>query len=95
ALIAALFAGSFRWQSFESPAQTGRYVAGGVLMGLGGVLAGGCTLGAGLSGLPTLSVAALLALGAMAAGARLTDAALRSAAGRAGRTTTRQVQPAE
>ncbi len=95
ALIAALFAGSFRWQSFESPTQTGRYVAGGVLMGLGGVLAGGCTLGAGLSGLPTLSVAALLALGAMAAGARLTDAALRSAAGRAGRPTTRQVQPAE
>ncbi|MFC3615581.1 YeeE/YedE family protein [Lutimaribacter marinistellae] len=95
ALVAALLAGSFKWQSFESPAQTGRYVAGGVLMGMGGVLAGGCTLGAGLSGLPTLSVAALLALGSMALGARLTDAALRSADARSARPTTPQAQPAE
>lgn len=64
---------SFRWQSFASPAETGRYVAGGAMMGLGGVLAGGCTLGAGLAGVPTLSVAALLALGAIAVGAKAAD----------------------
>ncbi len=78
ALAAALLSGGFRWQSFESPAQTGRYVAGAVLMGVGGVLAGGCTVGAGLSGVPTLSIAALLALAAIAAGALLTDRALRA-----------------
>lgn len=68
ALLAALVFGTFRWQSFESPRQTGRYMAGASLMGVGGVLAGGCTVGAGLSGVPTLSVAALLALGSIAAG---------------------------
>ena len=69
ALLASLLFGSFVWQSFESPAQTGRYMGGAVLMGLGGVLAGGCTVGAGLAGIPSLSFAALLALLAIAAGA--------------------------
>jgi uncharacterized membrane protein YedE/YeeE len=76
ALIASLTAGRFQWQSFDSPRQTGRYALGGALMGVGGVLAGGCTLGAGLAGVPTLSVAALLALAAIAAGAVLTDRTL-------------------
>ncbi|MFN3970869.1 MAG: YeeE/YedE thiosulfate transporter family protein [Gemmobacter sp.] len=82
ALLAALGAGAFRWQSFSAPRETGRYGLGGALMGLGSVLAGGCTLGAGLSGLPTLSVAALLTLAAIAAGAIATDRAL-TASGRA------------
>ena len=69
-LGAALTAGEFRWESLESPRQTGRYLAGGVMMGAGGVLAGGCTVGAGLSGVSTASLAALLALAAMAASAR-------------------------
>ena len=69
-LAAALAAGEFRWQSLEGPRQTGRYLAGAVLMGVGGVLAGGCTVGAGLSGVSTASLAALLALAAMAASAR-------------------------
>ena len=54
ALAAALIRGQFAWQSFESPRQTGRYMAGAALMGVGGVLAGGCTVGAGVSGIPTL-----------------------------------------
>ena len=41
-------------------------------MGFGGVLAGGCSVGAGLSGASNLSIAALLALAAMISGARLT-----------------------
>jgi uncharacterized membrane protein YedE/YeeE len=72
----ALISGRFRWQSFESPAQTGRYLAGAVLMGFGGVLAGGCTVGAGLAGVPTLGISALLALGAIAAGGIAADRAL-------------------
>ena len=69
-LIAARLAGEFRWVSLESPRQTGRYLTGAVMMGAGGVLAGGCTVGAGLSGVSTASVAALLALAAMASAAR-------------------------
>ena len=69
-LAAALAAREFRWQSLESPRQTGRYLAGAVMMGVGGVLAGGCTVGAGLSGVSTASLAALLALAAMAVTAR-------------------------
>lgn len=100
ALAASLVTGSFQWQSFESPTQTGRYMAGAVLMGIGGVLAGGCTVGAGLAGVPTLSVAAVLALGAMAAGAWITNALLlrtanRSAGARGAQPTTQALQPAE
>ncbi len=75
-LVAALAAGEFRWESLEGPRQTGRYLAGAVMMGVGGVLAGGCTVGAGLSGVSTASLAALIALAAMAAAARAAGAAL-------------------
>lgn len=71
ALISALIAGRFAFQGFEGPAQMGRYLSGGVLMGMGGVLAGGCTVGAGLSGVATLSSAAVIALLAIIAGAWL------------------------
>ena len=47
AALSALASRSFQWVSFTSPRETGRYAAGAVLMGVGGVLAGGCTVGAG------------------------------------------------
>lgn len=91
ALVSSLAARRFQWQSFSSPRETGRYLAGAALMGLGGVLAGGCTVGAGLSGVPTLSLAAILALAAITGGALLTNALLsaKSAVPRAA------LQPAE
>ncbi|NNL74634.1 MAG: YeeE/YedE family protein [Silicimonas sp.] len=70
---AAALRGELRLQSFSAPGETLRYLSGGALMGFGGVLAGGCTVGAGLSGVGTLSLAAILALAAIMAGARLTD----------------------
>ena len=76
--VAAIVAGEFRWESLEGPGQTGRYLAGAVMMGVGGVLAGGCTVGAGVSGISTASLAALLALAAMAASARAAGAILAS-----------------
>ncbi|HMO07209.1 MAG TPA: YeeE/YedE thiosulfate transporter family protein [Paracoccaceae bacterium] len=85
AALVALAAGSFRWQSFSTPRETGRYGLGAVLMGFGGVSAGGCTLGAGLSGIPTLSVTAALTLAAIAAGAVATDRLLGRAPSAAGR----------
>ena len=68
AALLTLIRKEFAWQGFEKPSQMGRYLFGGALMGFGGVLAGGCTIGAGLAGVPTLSVAAILALGSIAAG---------------------------
>jgi len=76
ALVASLVFGSFQWQSFTSATETGRYAGGAVLMGVGGVLAGGCTVGAGLAGVPTLSIAAIIAILSIAVGGVLTHAAL-------------------
>ncbi len=90
ALLSSLIAGRFHWVSFTSPRETGRYLSGAVLMGVGGALAGGCTVGAGLSGIPTLSIAAILALLAIAAGALTTQALLTQSRGATG-----AIQPAE
>lgn len=88
ALVSSLIRREFEWQSFENPAQTGRYSLGAVMMGIGGVLAGGCTVGAGLSGVPTLSFAAILALGSIALGGVVMNSYL-------GRATTTGLVPAE
>lgn len=69
--LSAILASEFEVVGFTEETSTGRYLMGGALMGLGGVLAGGCTVGAGLAGVPTLSVAAILALLSIIAGARL------------------------
>ncbi|MFG6559976.1 YeeE/YedE family protein [Sulfitobacter sp. 1A15299] len=95
ALIASLVAREFQWQSFDAPRQTGRYLTGATMMGVGGVLAGGCTLGAGLSGVPTLSVAAIEAIVMIALGGLAMQALLsRSSAADGAASTTRQTQPA-
>ncbi|MCY4305083.1 MAG: YeeE/YedE family protein [Aestuariivita sp.] len=70
--LSASFRGELKFTSFATPIQTFRYLAGGALMGLGGVLAGGCTVGAGLSGLATGSFAAFLALIAIILGGWIT-----------------------
>ncbi|UWP91133.1 YeeE/YedE family protein [Aliiroseovarius crassostreae] len=72
-LVLSLITRRFQWQGFEHPAQMGRYLVGGALMGFGGVLAGGCTVGAGLSGLAILSTTALFALAAIITGALIMD----------------------
>ncbi|OAB55192.1 hypothetical protein AY600_07260 [Phormidium willei BDU 130791] len=83
-LGAALWAGprrEVRLEGFTAPGQLLRYLAGAALMGLGGVLALGCTVGAGLSGVSTLSLGSMIALGAIALGARAA-LALEAAAAR-------------
>lgn len=59
---------TFRWESFASVEDMGNHIAGGVLMGFGGVTALGCTIGQGLTGISTLAVGSFLALGAIVAG---------------------------
>lgn len=82
ALAASLVSGSFRLQWFgqaDAPSFP-RYVAGAALMGFGGVLAAGCTVGAGLTGTSILAVSAVVALGGMLAGAAITERALNGPA---------------
>jgi len=50
-----------------------RYIAGAVLMGFGGMTAGGCAVGAGLSGAAIFTITSWVALCAMWAAAALTD----------------------
>ena len=71
AFAAALATGSFRTESFGSAPQVLRAIAGGVLMGFGGVLALGCSIGQGLSGFSTLSPGSLVALAGILAGIRV------------------------
>lgn len=68
---AAVLRRRLAWQGFVSAPQMLRYMSGGVLMGIGGVLATGCSIGQGLSGFSTLAVQSLLAFSAIVAGAGL------------------------
>lgn len=71
AFATALATGGFRTESFGSAPQVLRAIAGGVLMGFGGVLALGCSIGQGLSGFSTLSPGSLVALAGILAGIRV------------------------
>lgn len=79
--VSAASRGELQLQSFSTPGETLRYAAGGAMMGLGGVLAGGCTVGAGLSGSATGSLAALLTLVFIVTGAAFASRLSRSAQG--------------
>jgi len=64
----ALWSGSFRWEGFGGVADLAHHLVGGLLMGVGGVTALGCSVGQGLSGVSTLALGSLLALAAIVAG---------------------------
>lgn len=75
AFASALAARSVRIEGFDSPARLAQAMIGGLLMGFGGVLAVGCSIGQGLSGLSTLALASVPACIGIVAGAWLTLAA--------------------
>ena len=68
AFAVALLTGTLKAEGYETPGQLARYVLGGAMMGFGGVLALGCTIGAGLSGVSTLSLGSVIALLSIVAG---------------------------
>ena len=68
----ALFKRRFHWESFASASDTRDHVIGGVLMGFGGVTAGGCTIGQGITGVSTLALGSILVFFSIIAGAALT-----------------------
>lgn len=69
AALMAAATGQLRLETFAARDDMVRHCLGGLLMGVGGALALGCTVGQGMTGLATLSLHALLALPAMLAGA--------------------------
>jgi uncharacterized protein len=73
AFLAAEVSREFRFQGFEGEGQMRRSMTGAALMGFGAMLAGGCAIGAGVTGGSIFVATAWLALVSMWAGAVITD----------------------
>jgi len=64
--------GNFRLETFSDRSDMVRHITGGIAMGFGGVLALGCTIGQGVTGMSTLALGSLLALISIVFGSALT-----------------------
>ncbi len=89
AALSAVSAGRARIETFGHQGDMIRHVSGGGLMGFGGILALGCTVGQGMTGLATLALGSFLALfgiviGAVLALRRLERGSWRAALGLGG-----------
>ncbi|MEZ5797039.1 MAG: YeeE/YedE family protein [Paracoccaceae bacterium] len=69
ALAGSTLRGLFRWEACEDPRELGRQVGGAALMGIGGVVALGCSVGQGVTAFATLAWSGPVTLAAIAAGA--------------------------
>ena len=70
-LITALFTGRFELEGFSSPRHLLRSAGGAALMGAGGAMAFGCSIGQGLTGLSTLALTSFVAIAGIFAGTAL------------------------
>jgi uncharacterized membrane protein YedE/YeeE len=68
----ALATRSFRWEGFRDAEDTANHIAGGVLMGFGGITALGCTIGQAISGFSTLALGSIITFIAIVAGSAAT-----------------------
>jgi uncharacterized protein len=75
-LLTALATGRFKLEGYQSPRHMLRSAGGAALMGVGGVMAFGCSVGQGLTGLSTLALASFVAVAGILVG---TAAGLRGA----------------
>lgn len=80
-LLAARRDGAVRVRG-ERPVRYGQLLLGGLLLGAGGWVAGGCNLGHGLSGVAQLNVSSWVVVAAMAIGVLATRRVSRRGAGR-------------
>lgn len=72
-LLAALVTHEFKWQQFTQDSGFTRFFIGAAFMGFGGMLAGGCAVGAGVTGGVILVITAWVALLSMWVGAGIMD----------------------
>lgn len=68
----ALLTRNFRWEGFASVEDTASHLIGAALMGFGGVVAMGCTVGQGITGFSTLALGSIVTFLAIVAGAAVT-----------------------
>ena len=71
AFIVSLIERNIRWEACDDARELSRHLAGGLLMGAGGVFASGCTIGQGLSAFSVLAISAPIAIISIMIGARL------------------------
>ena len=71
--IGALLGREFKVEGFRDGYSMARYIVGAMLMGFGSMLAGGCAVGAGMTGGAIFALTAWLTLAGMWAGAGLMD----------------------
>lgn len=71
--LAAAWFGELKLEGFQGGPGMRRYIAGAMLMGFGGMLAGGCAVGAGLSGAAVFTATSWVTLSAIWAAAAITD----------------------
>lgn len=71
-LLWSLISRSFRFEWFNDFKDFAIHVIGAILMGFGGVLAMGCTVGQGITGVSTLAIGSFITLGAIILGSGLT-----------------------
>ncbi|SMX42895.1 YeeE/YedE family protein [Actibacterium lipolyticum] len=69
AFVGSTIKGHFRWEACEDPRELGRQVGGAALMGVGGIVAMGCSVGQGVTGFATLAYSAPVTLAAIYFGA--------------------------
>jgi uncharacterized membrane protein YedE/YeeE len=67
-IAGTLVGGSFRMTGFSGTDEMIGHITGSMLVGIGGILALGCTIGQGITGVSTLSLGSLLALAAIVTG---------------------------
>ncbi len=70
--IYAIVSRSFRIEWFASFKDFVNHIIGAILMGIGGVLAMGCTLGQGVTGVSTMALGSFIVLGTIILGSALT-----------------------
>lgn len=68
----ALVSRGFRFEWFVNLRDFVMHIIGGVLMGIGGILALGCTIGQGVTGVSTLALGSFLAFGSIVFGSAMT-----------------------
>ncbi|PHP66184.1 mmebrane protein [Zhengella mangrovi] len=71
AALCAWWADDMRWEACDDARELSRHMAGGFLMGTGGVFAMGCTIGQGVSAVSTLALSAPVVMISIALGARM------------------------
>lgn len=67
----ALWKRDVRWEACDDARELSRHLAGGLLMGVGGVFAMGCTVGQGITAVSALAISAPLVILSIFIGARL------------------------